>query len=189
MVDRKLSELPEVTGGPLGTDEFYFIRHNGDSPPTYTSYRGMLSEIASVIGDVIASEVGFSPTGLDHTTATDVQGAIEDLDAAISAAAGGTDFIAGIIASPSDKDYRLALNLPYALTIVKTTTRSASGTCTATFKINTTAVGGTANSVSSSEQAQTHASSNSASVGDDIVMTVSSNSSCADLSFLIEFTR
>lgn len=100
-----------------------------------------------------------------------------------------TDFIAGIIEAPADQDYRLIVNAPYAMTIASTTTRSLSGTCTATFKINTTALGGTANSVSSTESEQSHGSANAVAAGDDIVVTVSSNSSCVDLSFTIKFTR
>jgi len=43
----KLSERSEVTGGPVGTDEFHFIRSNGDSPETFSSHRAPLSEIPS----------------------------------------------------------------------------------------------------------------------------------------------
>lgn len=97
--------------------------------------------------------------------------------------------IAGFIAAPSDKSYTLVLKAPHGGTITETTTKSASGTCTATFKINTTALGGTANSVSSSEQSQAHSSANTFAAGDDIVLTVSSNSSCADMAFSIKYTR
>lgn len=97
--------------------------------------------------------------------------------------------ISGFIASPSDKSYTIAVKMAHAGTITETTTISASGTCTATFKINSTALGGTANSVSSSEQSQAHASNNAFSAGDDIVLTVSSNSSCADMSFSIKYSR
>lgn len=99
------------------------------------------------------------------------------------------EMIAGFIAAPSNKDYRIALKMAHGGTITETTTRSASGTCTATFKVNTTALGGTANSVSSSEQSQSHSSSNTFVAGDDIVLTVSSNSSCTDMSFSIKYTR
>jgi hypothetical protein len=108
----------------------------------------------------------------------------------LSAAAMSQTFgLSGLIATPSNKDFRIVVNIPFAGTITKVTTRSASGTCTATFKVNTTALGGTANSVSSTEQEQAHASSNTFSVGDDIVITVSSNSSCVDMSFTILYTR
>lgn len=99
------------------------------------------------------------------------------------------EMMCGFISSPSEKDYRIVLKAAHGGTITETTTRSASGTCTATFKINTTALGGTANSVSSSESSQAHASDNAFSAGDDIVLTISSNSSCADLSFTIQYTR
>lgn len=100
-----------------------------------------------------------------------------------------TDFISGIMPIALDGDYRLIVNLPYAATITSTTTRCVSGTATATFKINTTALGGTANSVSSTENEQPHSSANSAAAGDDIVLTISSASTCVGLSFTIEFTR
>lgn len=100
-----------------------------------------------------------------------------------------TDFISGVIPAVANQDYRLVVNLPYAATITQTTTICTSGTATATFKINTTALGGTANSVSSVEQSQTHASNNVAAAGDDIVLTISSNASCLFLSFTIKFNR
>ena len=115
-----------------------------------------------------------------------------DSDATAAGGASTTqtgECIAGFIGSPSNKDYKIVVKAPHGGTITETTTISASGTCTATFKINTTALGGTANSVSSSEQSQAQASSNVFSAGDDIVITVSSNSSCADMSFSIKYTR
>lgn len=99
------------------------------------------------------------------------------------------EMIAGFIASPSDKDYRIVVKMAHGGTITETTTISAAGTCTATFKTNSTALGGTANSVSTSEQSQSHSSSNTFSAGDDLVLTVSSNSSCEDMSFSIKYTR
>lgn len=99
------------------------------------------------------------------------------------------EVLAGFITSPRDKTYKLVVKIPHAGTITETTTICVSGTCTATFKINTTNLGGTANSVSSSEQSQSHASANVFSAGDDIQVTISSNSSCADMSFSIKYTR
>ena len=99
------------------------------------------------------------------------------------------DFISGVIPAVANQDYKLVINIPYACTINTTTTICTSGTATATFKINTTALGGTANSVSSSEQSQTHTTNNTVVAGDDIVLTISSNSSCLFMSFTIKFTR
>lgn len=100
-----------------------------------------------------------------------------------------TDFISGIIERPADGDYKITINVPYAGTIKNITTISTTGTCTLTGKINSTNLGGTANSVSTTENAQAHTSANTFSAGDDITLTVSSNSSCENLSFNIEFTK
>lgn len=87
----------------------------------------------------------------------------------------------------ADGDTTIVLKSSRAITITETTTKCVSGTATATFKINTTALGGTANSVSSSEDSQTHSSANDVVAGDDIVITVSSASSCVGMSWSIEF--
>jgi hypothetical protein len=100
-----------------------------------------------------------------------------------------TECIAGYIGTVADKTYKIVVKIPHGATITEATTISESGTCTATFKINTTALGGTANSVSSSETSQAHASANVASAGDDIQLTVSSNSACLGLSFSLKYTR
>lgn len=121
---------------------------------------------------------------------------LDDADAAaqrttLSAAARSqtTEFISGYIKAPANQDYRLVVKIPHGGTITETVTRSESGTCTATFKVNTTALGGTANSVSSTEQAQAQASSNTFVADDDVVLTISSNSSCVGMSFTIKYTR
>lgn len=97
--------------------------------------------------------------------------------------------ISGLIVTPADGDYRVVVKAPHGGAITEVTTISASGTCTLTTKINTTALGGTANSVSSSEQSQAHSSANTFAAGDDIVLTVSSNSSCSKMTFTIKYTR
>jgi hypothetical protein len=112
---------------------------------------------------------------------------VEGVSGASTTQAG--EMMCGFIGIVADKTYKLVVKAAHGGTITETTTISASGTCTATFKINTTALGGTANSVSSSEQSQAQASSNAFSAGDDIQLTVSSNSACLDMSFTIKYTR
>lgn len=89
---------------------------------------------------------------------------------------------------PDAKDYRMVVNAALARTITSVTTRSSTGTATLTVKINTTALGGTANSVSTTEQTQTHTTANSVAAGDDIVFTVSSVSSCENVSVTLAGT-
>lgn len=100
-----------------------------------------------------------------------------------------TDFISGLIESPSNGDYVVLRNAPFAGTITSITTKSSAGTCTLTGYINSTALGGSANSVSASEQEQAHSSNNTFAAGDDIKITVSSNSSCANMEFTVKYRR
>lgn len=99
------------------------------------------------------------------------------------------DGIGGIFAFPDNGTILIWINAPFAFTITSTTTKCTAGTCTATFKINSTTIGGTANSVSTSEQTQSHTTSNVVNVGDDVNITISSNSSCEGMSFMIAYTR
>lgn len=124
---------------------------------------------------------------------TVVAGPDDVLEASTSTAGASTtqasECISGLIVTPSDGDYKIVVKAPHGGTITEMTTISASGTCTLTGKINTTAFGGTANSVSSSEQSQVQASANVFVAGDDIVLTVSGNSSCSKMTFTIKYTR
>ena len=99
------------------------------------------------------------------------------------------DFISGIIASPTNKDYRIIEKLPFGVTLTAFTAKTLSGTITATLKINTTAVTNGAINVTSSQASTTPSAANVASAGDVIVITGSSNSSAVDLSFTLVFTR
>lgn len=94
----------------------------------------------------------------------------------------------GVIEYPDDKDYKIIVKSPVAFTITAVTTICTAGTATLTGKINATALGGTANSVSTSEQEQSHSTSNAAAVGDDLVLTVSSASGCEMMTFTVAGT-
>jgi hypothetical protein len=95
----------------------------------------------------------------------------------------------GYLGSPTNKTYLLVLKAPHPGRITEVTTKAEAGTCTATVKINTTALGGTANSVSTTEQSQAISSANVFAADDDINLTISSSSSCAGLSFTIKYQR
>lgn len=93
-----------------------------------------------------------------------------------------------LIQFPEAADYRVVIDAAVARTITEVTTISTAGTATLTVKINSTALGGTANSVSTSEQSQAHSSANAVASGDDIVLTFSSVSSCENVSVKISGT-
>lgn len=109
--------------------------------------------------------------------------------ATLATTAQADEMISGYIGTAANKTYKLVVKAAHGGTITEVTTISESGTCTATWKINTTALGGTANSVSTSEQSQAQASANVFSAGDDLQLTVSSNATCVGMSFTIKYTR
>lgn len=89
----------------------------------------------------------------------------------------------------ANQDYTIVLRAPFAGTITETASQCTSGTATATFKVNTTALGGTANAVSSTLQTQAQASANTFAANDLIKVTMSANSSCIGALFTIKYTR
>ena len=86
------------------------------------------------------------------------------------------------------KDYKLIVNCPIACTINTVTTVCESGTATLTGKINSTALGGAANAVSTSEVTETHTTANAMSVGDDFVLTPSSIASLIGMTVTVKIT-
>jgi len=93
------------------------------------------------------------------------------------------------ISYPDNGTENVLINSPFGFTITSITSKCGTGTCAATFKIGSTALGGGANSVSTTEQTKTHSSDNVVAVGDDLTCTISSNSSCEKAIFTIAYTR
>lgn len=104
-------------------------------------------------------------------------------------AALAVDVWSWFIPSPEDDDYDLIINGPYACAINTVTTDCTAGTATLTAKINTTALGGTANSVSTTEQEQAHTTANSFAIGDNFRITLASVSGCENLTVTVKITR
>jgi hypothetical protein len=90
---------------------------------------------------------------------------------------------------PDDKAYRVCLKSPIAFTIDSVTTRSTSGTCTVTVSIDGVNLGGTANSVSTTESTQAHTTNNAVAVDADVTVTVTSNSAAENVAIMISGTR
>lgn len=94
-----------------------------------------------------------------------------------------------IIEFPDDGDYVFPDFFPGVIEITKVITDCDAGTCTLTTKINTTALGGTPNSVSTTRQDQTHSTSNISAQDDDLRFTVASNSGCERMQITLVGTR
>jgi hypothetical protein len=93
------------------------------------------------------------------------------------------------IESPDNQDYPLEINAPYGYTITQVDSFCESGSCVATIKIGGTALGGGANSVSTTLQSKTHTSNNVIAKNGTSTVTISSNSSCSRMRLTIWFTR
>lgn len=93
------------------------------------------------------------------------------------------------IESPDEQDYLFEINAPYGYSITKVDSDCRSGSCTATTKIGGTALGGGANSVSTTLDSKTHSSDNVIAAAGTSVVTISSNSSCAGLRLVFWITR
>lgn len=99
------------------------------------------------------------------------------------------DCFASIIVAAANQDYLIGINMPYAGTIKTLTTKCTTGTCTMTAKINSTAVTSISNAVSTSEVTSTATAANTFAAGDDITLTIASNSSCQNISFNLVITK
>ena len=88
-----------------------------------------------------------------------------------SSAANTPCFTWTFVGTTTARDYAIVLRAGYAFRITETTTKCASGSASATVKINTTAVGGSAHSVSSTEETIARSSSNTVQQGDDVIVT------------------
>jgi len=91
--------------------------------------------------------------------------------------------------SPANGDYTLIQKAERAMTVTSVVTQSASGSATFTFKIDGVSLGGSANSVSTSEQSQSHSTANVLPIGGKLTLTVSSNSACQKAAIQVNYTE
>jgi hypothetical protein len=92
--------------------------------------------------------------------------------------------------APEDETVPVYLNFQFGWTITKVTTITEVGTSTVTVKINTTALGGSSNSASTSESTQNHSSANVVATSDKLQITFASTSSdCENLCVTVQGTR
>jgi hypothetical protein len=155
---------------------------------TFSAYSDAAAAFAGIkqaASDTVTGVVELA-TNAETITGTDTARAVTPANVAAKTV---KDWISVLIEKPANQDYVISRNIPLGCTVNSITTKCASGTCTVTGKINTTALGGTANSVSSSETTQAQASANIAAVGDDLVLTVSANATCLRLEATVAITR
>jgi len=99
------------------------------------------------------------------------------------------DFLSIGLEQPADKDYNIAVGIPYDGYIVSTTSISSSGTATGILKINSIPVGGTPNDISLAQDVVFHVANNGFLQGDNIQLAISNNDDALDVTFTVVFIR
>ena len=93
------------------------------------------------------------------------------------------------VRTPEDGTETIILNAGYGFSITEVSTICSSGTCTLEISIGGTPLGGSTNSVSTSQADETHGSANVVNIGDNIEITVSSNASCENMNISLTGER
>lgn len=101
----------------------------------------------------------------------------------------GVEFVSGIIAAPTNQDYRIIEKLPYGAVLTGFTAKLASGTATATLKINGVAVTGGVIAVTAAQASAAPSAANAAVTGDAIVITISAAAAPVTLSYSLTYNR
>ena len=179
------------------SDKLMFLKASASNFLRLITWSNFRTEMAKITDDIFrvqdpidtTKEIAFDAGAIATGTVRTITMPDADIELGELAIKTQTDFISLLIEAPDDGDYIFAQKIPHAGTITKIVTMCDSGTCTLTGKINTTALGGTANSVSSTEQEQSHGSANNFSENDDLRITISSNSSCTNMRVMVVFTK
>ena len=163
----------------------------------YLTYGLPSSSIALGTAGVAAGSAVFSNATSGSITVAPIAGALGTVTltlpakTATVATTSQTDsgFSFGPIATVADQDYVITCKAPHAGTLTDLAAKTDSGTCTVTWKINTTAVTTGVNSATSTISAVTPSAANVFAAGDIIKVTVSSNSTALNLQLAARYTR
>ena len=99
------------------------------------------------------------------------------------------DFISGGVQNPLNQAYNIIEFAPFAMTLTNFVGKLSTGTLTAVLSIGATAITGGTLNLGTSQLSSTLSAINTAAIGSTIILTVSSVTSPANLSFMVQFTR
>lgn len=182
------------------TDEGVDVRWSGSTWSTPTAATDFDDSTFRVSDNGDSSKkIAFQASGITTSTVRTITMPDADVDLGdiatntAASSANTTNIAAPIhtlhVETVANQDYVLTYDAPYAGTITTLRAKTESGTCTVTGYINGVALGGTACSAATTADEEAHASANAYSKGDEIKITVTSNSAATDLEVTFYGTR
>ena len=102
---------------------------------------------------------------------------------------GFNDSFRGLIQYGYNGTYVISIKTPFAGTITETVFKTDSGSCRATVKINSTALGGSNHACTTTEEAIARVSNNTFAEGDDIVIEIFDTLAASRVSYTIKYVR
>lgn len=170
-----------------------------------TNVQAYDADLAALAGLTSAADKGIQFTGAGTAATYDLTTAgkalLDDANAAAqrvtlsAASTTQTEMFSVVVPVVENKNIDVIIQSSYELTITKIKTISTAGTATVTGKIASVIngtyanLGGTANAVSTTLVNQVHASANVLAVNGSLRLTITSASSCTDLTIQVEATR
>ena len=99
------------------------------------------------------------------------------------------DFISGGVKAPTNQAYNIIEYVPFAMTFNNFAAKLSTGTLTAMLSIGATTITGSVLNLGTTQITTAMSALNTAAIGSTLILTVSSVTSAANLSFTVKFTR
>lgn len=169
-IPQATSEVLEPSGKRFTVPWFRFFAALDGILATIADGASAALQIASNLSDVANAATAFA--NIKQSASGTATGVVQQTQ---------TWEVTFVVAKVTTAPIYVILKALKARTVTAIVTDCDSGTCTLTGSIEGVSLGGTANSVSTTETEQAHASANSVAVGNDLVLTPSSVSTCLNM--------
>ena len=174
---------------PYSNGTYTLVNAFGDGTPPNNQFPPQVGANLTDIATALSGGASGTPFLQAANNLSDVASIAAARATLVAATTTQTDFISGGIAAPAAQDYHIIEYIPWAAVITNFTALTSAGTLTATLKIGTIAVTNGVLTVTSAQSSTVPSATNTLTTGNTLVLTVSSISSPANLSFTAAFTR